>query len=36
MTLLALRQRISQADISSEEREVLNKEIARLEKEIGF
>lgn len=36
MILLALRNRLQQADLADEERNGLIGEIARLEKEIGF
>ena len=36
MVLLALRQRLHQPDLAEQEREKLVKEVARLEKEIGF
>ena len=36
MILLALRQKLLQADLTAEEKEKLVKEIARLEKAIGF
>jgi hypothetical protein len=36
MILLALRHKLQQSDLSDEERAKLKKEIARLEKAIGF
>lgn len=36
MILLGLRQKLLQPDLTAEEREKLLKEIARLEKAIGF